>query len=284
LWLLVPNTPLKRPTVFTCPFSTELLAARSDPRWLATMDTRFFVYPVHVSHTFLHSATLASTFYLLVLALLSRDYLRCSRLLETCEIDVPLGEEERFVFGMVEQSLHDQHPDAHAIRLKLFVCVWLSGSEGGVGGAGGSGGVGWKDDVQGDPWDLCEEYSNYLRKLGHVSAPCRLTPEEEEAVYQQVVFEEKQRRDPKTGAEGAPPKEQMNRKKVRKAISDYVAERKKKQAQQQLDSGSSASAAAVPSAIDDDEAPPARAQLSFALPRRDGLTSAWWDWCNKVSS
>jgi len=287
LWLLVPNTPLKRPTVFTCPFSTELLAARSDPRWLATMDTRFFVYPVHVSHTFLHSATLASTFYLLVLALLSRDYLRCSRLLETCEIDVPLGEEERFVFGMVEQSLHDQHPDAHAIRLKLFVCVWLSGSEGGVGGAGGSGGVGWKNDVQGDPWDLCEEYSNYLRKLGHISAPCRLSPEEEEVVYQQVVFEEKQRRDPKTGAEGAPPKEQINRAKVRKAISDYVAERKKKQAQQQLASGSGASvaAASTSAALDgDDEAPPARAELSFALPRRDGLTSAWWDWCSKVSS
>jgi len=40
LWLLVPNTPLKRPQVFTCPFSNELLADRANEHWIHIMPSR----------------------------------------------------------------------------------------------------------------------------------------------------------------------------------------------------------------------------------------------------
>jgi hypothetical protein len=263
LWLLVPNTPLKRPQVFTCPFSNELLADRSSELWLNTMTNRFYIYPVHLSHTFLLSNTLASTFYLLLLALLSRNYAACARYCETCEIDTPLSAEERFVFSLFEQTLHDQHPDAHAIRLKLYVCVWL---------CEGESVVQWKS-VQGESWSVEEEYSNYCKKIAHISAVCRLGNEEEEVIYQQISYDEKQKKED-------PPKVQQNRATVRAAISKALMERANGAGGSSNGPGNGSG---VVTASCSSTSAPIIASLTFYPSKRDGLKSVWWEWCKQIS-
>ena len=120
---------------------------------------------MHTSLAFLHCSTLASTLYLLLLRLLARDYEACSRLTETCTLDVDFTPEEQWVAAQLGRAEHDCHPDAHACRLKLLLAVMYS------------------DNAL--PWEAHLEMTSYLLKLEHVSAGCRLSAEEElTALYQ----------------------------------------------------------------------------------------------------
>ena len=58
--VLVPAWPPCRPIIQAVPFSTELVLDRSDGTWFSVLEHPYYVYPVHVSLSFLYSTTLAS--------------------------------------------------------------------------------------------------------------------------------------------------------------------------------------------------------------------------------
>jgi thiol-disulfide isomerase/thioredoxin len=161
LQVLVPSFPPARPSIMSRPFSTELVLIREDRKWRKPLDQPYFMFPVHISLSFLYSTTLASALYLLLLRFLNRDYQKVAQLVDTISSDVELTEEENqtLQFLASDKNSADLHPDAHACRLKIsFVLL---------------------DSPVSVPWDLTTEMQRYIRKLTHVTAGCRLSHEEE---------------------------------------------------------------------------------------------------------
>ena len=172
LRVLAINCPMHRPKVYSCPFTTELVADRLNPEWLQTVKTAYYVYSVHISHTFLLAETLSSSLFLLILYLLARAYPVAFRLAETCELDGKLSGEEAYIMRMMERTTHDQHPDAHACRLKVALAVSYSEER-----------LVLKDE-NGTAWEVDGEYAQYIKKVHHISASCRLSMEEEVQLVQ----------------------------------------------------------------------------------------------------
>jgi len=161
LQFLVPNHPASRPAVRGRPFNTDILCDRGSFAWLQTMDTRYYLYNIHTSSTFLISQELSASIYLVHLKLLKREYKEAFRLAPTCTVDIPFTPDEGFIWGQLSSSMDDQHPDAHACRLKLSLAIMFA-----------------KNHIRA-PWEVHLEYDRYLSKLPRVSADCRLTKEEE---------------------------------------------------------------------------------------------------------
>ena len=164
--VLVPAWPPCRPKVNEHAFSTELVLERTATPfgrdWASKLEHPYYIYPCHVSQSFLFSTTLASALYTLVLAYLARDYKRVVQLVDTVSADHKLSDEERnclTFMGDATKVSADQHPDAHACRLRISLVML--------------------DMKDGMPWDLSVEMAEYVAKLAHVSADCRL-PEEDE--------------------------------------------------------------------------------------------------------
>ena len=83
LQVLVPVIDAVRPRISGSPFSTELVMNRNEcEEWLASLEQNYFLYPVHVSLSFLFSTTLSSAIYLLLLRFLHRQYHDVFRLCE----------------------------------------------------------------------------------------------------------------------------------------------------------------------------------------------------------
>jgi hypothetical protein len=101
LSVLVPAWPPCRPAVDSVPFSTELVLDRSSRKWYDQLEHPYYMYPVHVSLSFLYSTTLASALYLLLLRYLNRQYKAVVRLVDTVGTDSALTKEGR--------SLHLRH-------------------------------------------------------------------------------------------------------------------------------------------------------------------------------
>ena len=96
--------------------------------------------------------------------LAARQYVSAYRALESAGTDMPLSWAERTVIGMFKGISEDNHPDAHACRLKLRLAMiyaplsqWPVGSE----------------------QFVFSDYINYLGKISHVSFACRLSFEDE---------------------------------------------------------------------------------------------------------
>lgn len=70
--MLVPSIHPVRPFIGSAPFSTELVLDRTDKDWHEALDTKYYLYPVHVSLSFMFTPTLASALYLLLLRFLHR--------------------------------------------------------------------------------------------------------------------------------------------------------------------------------------------------------------------
>ena len=174
--VLVPSVPPVRPSIASVPFSTELVLDRSDRRWHVALENPFYVYPVHVSLSFLYSTTLASAFYLLLLRYLSRQYRAVVQLVDTvaCDTDLTVEENNSLQFMVNLKNSEDCHPDAHACRLKISLVML--------------------DSPVALPWDLSVEMSSYVRKLQHVTANCRLSPEEELTLLAHCVCDPADRR------------------------------------------------------------------------------------------
>ena len=84
LALLVPSHELRRPQIQGAPFSTLLRAERASLAWQGAMETRYFIYSVHTSRTFVHAPTLAARLYLALVRLLTRQYELAATLLAAC--------------------------------------------------------------------------------------------------------------------------------------------------------------------------------------------------------
>eukprot|EP00466_Bigelowiella_natans_P015194 jgi/Bigna1/85176/estExt_fgenesh1_pg.C_20373 len=157
-FLMVPNYGITRPKIKQCPFSTHVVLSRGK-EWSQQVKTRYYVYPIHLSGTFVLSRSLSASFYLLLLRLMARDYAAASKLLSTCSTDTAFTEEEKWIVSLIKNTEEDSHPDAHACRLRL-ACICK--------GCGESPPVKVKADKEG-----------YLKKFPHVSVVCRLTQDEE---------------------------------------------------------------------------------------------------------
>eukprot|EP01083_Nonionella_stella_P030773 84290_1 len=153
-FILVPSIHPVRPFIMSAPFSTELVMNRANFQWLAALDTRYYLYPVHISLSFLHTPTLASALYLMLLRFLYRDYNDVFRLVNSIATDTEFSEEEALIFETFGAANGDAHPNAHACRAKISLVTL--------------------DSPVVVPWDLATELGKYTAKLAHVSAPCRL--------------------------------------------------------------------------------------------------------------
>ena len=125
LSVLVPAWPPCRPSIDSVPFSTELVLDRSNKKWYTQLEHPYYMYPVHVSLSFLYSTTLASALYLLLLRYLNRQYNAVVRLVDTVGTDSALTKEEAEVLAFTTCS-HvsvDKHPDASAARLKISLVM-----------------------------------------------------------------------------------------------------------------------------------------------------------------
>ena len=159
--VLVANQDAFRPPVGGEPWSTMMVFDRASLGWQQAMETRYYLYPVHTSRTFLSPPTLAASLYLILLRLLHRAYGQAFKETEACSVDVPFTAEEAWVWGQFERTLDDAHPDAHAVRLKLSLAVQYSRQSNKL------------------KWEQHKEVDRYMAKLAHVAAACRLTYEEE---------------------------------------------------------------------------------------------------------
>lgn len=159
LKLICPNHDVYRPGVQGEPFSALLVTDRASMGWQQAMETRFYSYPIHSSHTFLLPPSLSSTLYLILTSLLSRKYTAAMELIVGCNVDVKFTDEEKWIFDQLEKTLDDRHPNACACRIRLSL------------------GVAYSDNKV--PWKLKPELHDYLSTTAHVDAVCRLTLEEE---------------------------------------------------------------------------------------------------------
>lgn len=90
--ILVPVVNLVRPQVQSRPFSTRLVLHRADPVWNRLtsgnrLTQRYFLYPIHISMSFLMTKGLDSALYLLNLRLLHRNYATTFRLADAVATD-----------------------------------------------------------------------------------------------------------------------------------------------------------------------------------------------------
>jgi hypothetical protein len=169
--LLVPNFALERVVIRSCPLNTELVLKASkfdkleeqwaQDEWAQSVQTRFYIYPVHLSGTFLQTQSLASAFYLVLLFLMKREYEAAARLMSSCFTDTAFSTEEKWVMKLIRATAEDdKHPDAHAVRLRLALVCYECGEE--------------------VPWKVEDDLSGYITKYGHVSTVCRLSVEDEQ--------------------------------------------------------------------------------------------------------
>ena len=80
--------------VKACPFSTELALDRS-AEWSSQVQTRFYVYPVHLSGAFLTTESTSSALYMVLLRLLACRYSDATRGMQACTSDTPFDTEQQ---------------------------------------------------------------------------------------------------------------------------------------------------------------------------------------------
>jgi thiol-disulfide isomerase/thioredoxin len=154
--ILVPVIPPTRVRIANEPFSTFIVLQRGD---IETLAERFFLYPIHVSFSFLLTKGVNSALYLMLLRLLHRDYAEVFRLADSIATDTQFNKEGLDIYKRFTNANDDWHPDAHACRLKISLVTIDSGME--------------------LPWDLTIECARYIVKLDSVSSFCRISPREE---------------------------------------------------------------------------------------------------------
>ena len=113
LQVLLTNHDIHRPRVRGFPFSTMLVPDRANGEWQEVMETRYYLYQVHTSMTFLHTPSLAAALYLVLARFLARDYAAAAAVISTCTVDIPFTAEEKWIFSKFERGKDDAHPDAH---------------------------------------------------------------------------------------------------------------------------------------------------------------------------
>ena len=160
LAILLPTCRVRRLRNRNEPYSSELLFVRRDHKWWSAQRVRSFLFPVHLSLTFMFTPSLSSALYLLLLRFLNRQYADVFQLADSCVSDSALTVEESQILGEMHLVCDDTTPDAHACRLKLSLVTADS-------------------SMPALPWDALHELRAYLKKRVLVSAACRLSGYEE---------------------------------------------------------------------------------------------------------
>ena len=132
--ILVSVWKVARPNVLSHPFSTSLVLNHASGPWNAAQDQHYFLYPIHVSMSFLVPRGLTSAMYLLLLRLLHRNYAAAFRLAESVASDSSFPTPAKHIFSDLAIANSDYHPDCQACRTKLALVTIDSG--------------------EGTPWDL----------------------------------------------------------------------------------------------------------------------------------
>ena len=158
--ILVPATLPRRLKHQAESYSTEIMLIRRDKSWLNNMKVRQYLYPVHLSMTFLFTPTLSSALYLLLIRFLNRQYSDVFLLADSCVSDTRLSKEEEQILAQLKFINDDISPDSHACRLKLHLVMSDS-------------------SMPSLPWDVKTEMNEYLKKRQSISSVCRLSPLEE---------------------------------------------------------------------------------------------------------
>lgn len=153
--VLVPVLPPIRPRIMSEPFSTYIVLDRTK----IPLAERFFLYPVHISFSFLLTKGLNSALYLMLLRFLNRIYPDVFRLTDSIATDTKLNSEGLVIYKAFKSVNDDWHPDAHSCRLKISLVTIDSGMEA--------------------PWDLTIECARHSVKLDSISSSCRMAAEEE---------------------------------------------------------------------------------------------------------
>lgn len=163
LQILVPTLQPFRPKIGDSPFSTTLVLNRGfttgSQGWLC--DARYFLYPVHVSFSFLFMPTLCSAMYMILLRFLNMNFSESCKLSPSVATDANLTADELKIFmTVIENQL--KHPDSYAFLLHFFLALSQSPS-----------------------CLTCASQSvpsievAYLKRLSHVSYLCRLDRSDE---------------------------------------------------------------------------------------------------------
>jgi hypothetical protein len=162
LQVLVPAWELGRPKEAGAPFGTHLVFNRASEEWANIFsNTRCFLYPVHATRAFLMPKTLDAQLYLILMRFYGRQYAEAHRWATSIAVDVEFSGPEYWVYRQLHH-VADGHPDAHALRMRLFIAIRFSPDAEKLGASEKAG-----------------EFDAYLRKHAHVSAGCALTPLEE---------------------------------------------------------------------------------------------------------
>ena len=124
LQLLVPAWKVCRPIIEAEPMTTDLVILRnatdavSSLGWLGA--TRYFLYPIHVSLSFLFTPSLTSAFYLMHLRALNRNYVDAIRLSSAVATDAQLVDGEALIFRDILHTQTMDHSDHFAFLMQLL--------------------------------------------------------------------------------------------------------------------------------------------------------------------
>lgn len=107
IFFFYTNTPKKTNTIHQHTHThtpTELVLDRTDKDWNDALDTKYYLYPVHVSLSFMFTPTLASALYLLLLRFLHRDYSQVFQLANAIGTDTTFSAEESNIFQAIGEA------------------------------------------------------------------------------------------------------------------------------------------------------------------------------------
>ena len=167
--LLVPATVKPFLVKGKVKHSYKLTYSMMDKEWVKkTGDQTYFIYPIHSSDCFMASKSIASNMYLLAVRLMTRNYKEAYRLIESCVCDRVLTGQEQQIFNLISQNPDCLLADAFACRLKLFFVTYGC------------------SEIMPFNFDLEEAVSEYVSMYRHVSACCRLTPDEEVFILSRI--------------------------------------------------------------------------------------------------
>ena len=139
-------------------FSTAIQVKRSESSWYEQLDTKYYLYPVHVSLSFIFTPTLASALYLLFMRYLNRNYGEVFRLVGSIGTDMELSDEENQIFFVIT-AIEDFHPDSVACMCRLSLHV--------------------ADSPVTVPWYIPERVAQLVRLRSRLSVSCLMALEEE---------------------------------------------------------------------------------------------------------
>ena len=157
LRLMVANAkPVLAKVSMSQPLLTLLRLSRGKEWCDKCSGQRFFHYPIHPLRQHFDVNDLASSLYLFMLRLLTREYVAAAALVTACATDRRMTSMERWIFELVVCSTHDKHPEASACRLLLFDGL-INGVE---------------ETPKG--WDVVSDVVRYCSAISHVRPNLRI--------------------------------------------------------------------------------------------------------------